>query len=117
MNVVLYGIANCDTVRKARAWLKAQDIAHVFHDLRKDGLEASRAVTWQQALGWEALINRRGTTWRQLSEAQKAGVTDPDSALALMLASPALIKRPILEAAGSVHLGFKETQYAEIFSR
>lgn len=117
MSIVMYGIANCDTVRKARAWLKAQDIACTFHDVRKDGLDAARLQAWQQALGWEALLNRRGTTWRQLEEEQKAAVVDAASALPLMLAAPALIKRPILETPDGLHLAFSAAQYAAVFGR
>ncbi len=115
MTIVMYGIANCDTVRKARAWLKSQDIAHTFHDFRKDGLDAVQLAAWQQALGWEELLNRRGTTWRQLDAEQKDGVVDAASALPLMLAAPAMIKRPILETPDGVHLGFSETQYQQVF--
>ncbi len=117
MTIVLYGIANCDTVRKARAWLTSQDIAHTFHDFRKDGLETVQLAAWQLALGWEALLNRRGTTWRQLEAEQKDAVLDAASALPRMLAAPAMIKRPILETPDGVYLGFSEIQYQQVFGR
>lgn len=117
MTITLYGIANCDNVRKARAWLTSQEIAHTFHDFRKDGLDAIQLAAWQQALGWEALLNRRGTTWRQLDARQKDDVVDAASALTLLLDAPAMIKRPVLQTPDGVHLGFSDTQYQTIFGR
>lgn len=93
----LYGIANCDTVKRARAWLDAQHIAYRFHDFKKQGVPEGALIQWIAALGWEPLINRRGTTWRQLDEATRAGVVDADSARAVLLANPSLIKRPVVE--------------------
>lgn len=107
----LYGIPQCGTVKKARAWLEAQSIAYQFHDFRKDGLDLGKLAQWEAALGWEALLNRRGTTWRKLDEGQREGM-DKDKALALMLAQPALIKRPVLEAGGKLLLGFDAEAYA-----
>lgn len=110
--MVVYGIPNCDTVKKARAWLVAQAIDHRFHDVRKDGLDAARLDGWAAALGWEALLNRAGTTFRKLPDAAKADL-DAARAVALMLAEPAMIKRPVVEYAGGVMVGFKPADWAE----
>jgi len=112
---ILYGIKNCDTIKKARAWLSANNIDYTFHDYRKDGLEAKWLEQSEQALGWELMLNKRGTTFRQLSEEQKQGV-DKATALALMLEYPAMIKRPILIHNDTYFIGFKADQYAEVFS-
>ena len=110
----LYGIPNCDTVRKARNWLGTRGIAHRFHDFRADGLTAERVAAWVDALGWEALLNRRGTTWRQLDADVRAAI-GAATAPALLLAQPTLIRRPVLEQDGAVHLGFDADQYRLIF--
>jgi arsenate reductase (glutaredoxin) len=110
----LYGIKNCDTVKKARKWLDEHGIDHTFHDFRQDGLEPARLHAWSQAVGWETLLNRRGTTWRQLSEAEREH-RDEEHALVLMHDLPTLIKRPVLEYLGEVVVGFSERRYAEIF--
>jgi arsenate reductase (glutaredoxin) len=102
MGVVLYGIPNCDTVKKARAWLAARGIDHAFHDYRKQGVPAERLDAWLASLGWETLVNRRGTTWRTLDPAAQARVVDAGSARALMLASPSVIRRPVIERDGRV---------------
>jgi arsenate reductase len=109
---VLYGLKNCDTCRKAHAWLEQHGHACRLHDFRADGLEPALLEQWEQALGWEALLNRRGTTWRGLAESDRVDV-DRAKALALMLAHPALIKRPILTADGKVLIGFSPDQYAQ----
>jgi arsenate reductase len=111
----LYGIPNCGSVKKARAWLAQHGIACPFHDFRKDGVEESLLRRWLDAVPWETLVNRRGTTWRQLPDPVKQGVRDPASALALMLAQPSVIKRPVLEVDGRVVVGFDEETYAQIF--
>jgi arsenate reductase (glutaredoxin) len=108
--MILYGIKNCDTVKKARAWLSAEGIEYRFHDFRADGLDAAMLETFAQAAGWEVLLNRRGTSWRALSEEQRADV-DRGKALALMLAHPALIKRPVLCAGSKVVVGFTPGSY------
>ena len=95
--ITLYGIANCDTVRKARAWLGAQGLEHHFHDFKKHGVPAALLQGWVDTLGWEALVNRRGTTWRQLDAAAQAGVCDAASAAALLQAHPSAIKRPVVQ--------------------
>lgn len=111
----LYGIKNCDTIRKARRWLKEQDIEYHFHDLREDGINKTRLNTWINAFGWEQLLNRRGTTWRQLPAVVRDGI-DRDSATNVMLQQPAIIKRPLLEHDRQLYLGYSEARYAEIFN-
>jgi arsenate reductase (glutaredoxin) len=93
----LYGIPNCDTVKKARAWLSDSGRDHVFHDFKKAGVPPARLDAWLKAAGWETLLNRQGTTWRKLDDTTKAGVNDAASARALMLAQPSVIKRPVIE--------------------
>jgi len=110
----LYGIKNCDTVRKARRWLKEHDIDHRFHDVREDGINKTLLNTWIKALCWEQLLNRRGTTWRQLPADLREGI-DRASATRVMLNQPAIIKRPVLEHDRQFYLGFSDARYAEIF--
>lgn len=105
MTVTLYGIPNCDTVKKARRWLDAAGVAYHFHDLRKDGLEADRLQRWIDELGWEKLLNKSGTTFRRLAEEERQGL-DAAAAKALMLAGPAMIRRPVVEADAGVSVGF-----------
>ena len=112
----LYGIKNCDTVKKARKWLEAAGIEYRFHDFRADGLEREQLDAWNRTVGWETLLNRRGTTWRQLPEAVKAGI-DEARALDLMMEQPTLIKRPVLEHGGEIRVGFKEADYKALFQR
>ncbi|HET9820305.1 MAG TPA: ArsC family reductase [Burkholderiaceae bacterium] len=95
--MILYGIPNCDSVKKARAWLAERGTPHAFHDFRKAGLPAARLDAWIAAAGWERVLNRKGTTWRGLDEATRAAVVDAASARALMLAQPSLVKRPVIE--------------------
>ncbi len=103
----LYGIPNCDTVKKARAWMSGNGHSYSFHDFKKQGVPADRLAAWVDALGWEALVNRQGTTWRKLADSDKAAVIDAASACALMLAQPSVIKRPVLERNGQpVAVGF-----------
>jgi arsenate reductase len=111
---VVYGIRNCDTVTKARRWLDDQGIAYRFHDFRSDGLEPARVERWLVELGWEQLINRRGTTWRQL-DAKIRDRISATTAAELLLAHPTLIRRPVLEQAGRIYLGFTPEAYAHIF--
>ena len=111
----LYGIPNCDTVKKARAWLAAHGHDVAFHDFKKQGVDAAWLGEVAAQTGWQALVNTRGTTWRKLSDADKAAVTDEASAIALMLAQPSVIKRPVLERDGHYHLGFAEAQYQALF--
>jgi len=111
---ILYGIKNCDTIKKARAWLSANNIDYIFHDYRQNGLDTQWLEQAELALGWELMLNKRGTTFRQLSEEQKQGL-DKSSALALMLEYPAMIKRPILIHNENYFIDFKAEQYAEVF--
>ena len=113
--VVVYGIDTCDQVRKARAWLRAQGVAFRFHDFRADGLDAALLSRWMGHLPWDALLNRRGLSWRQLDAARKASVVDQSSAAELMLANPTLIKRPVLEAGDRIVVGFSEPIYRNLF--
>jgi len=114
MTVTLYGIPNCDTVKKSRVWLENANIDTRFHDFRKDGLEASQVQTWIDALGWETLLNKRSTSWKALDENQRLNM-DAKSALAAIIESPTLIKRPLLDTGSSLHVGFKAAAYEEIF--
>ncbi|MFT4810413.1 MAG: Spx/MgsR family transcriptional regulator [Paraglaciecola sp.] len=111
----LYGIKNCDTIKKTRAWLSANNIDYIFHDYRQDGLDTKWLEQTEQTLGWELMLNKRGTTFRQLSEEKKQQV-DKTTALALMLEYPAMIKRPILIHNEKYFIGFKAEQFAEAFS-
>ena len=105
----LYGIPNCDTVKKARAWLSEHGVAHDFHDFKKHGVPEAALDHWIAQLGWEVLVNHKGTTWRQLDEATRAAVVDAASARAVLLAHPSLIKRPVVQWTGqhdAVSVGF-----------
>lgn len=117
MDITLYGIPNCDTVKKARIWLAAHDIAHHFHDFKKAGLDMATVKAWQQHVEWELLINRKGTTWRALSDDRKAAVCDAQTALALMLEAPSVIKRPVLHHANQTYVGFTDAHYRTLFNK
>ena len=110
----LYGIKNCDTVRKARQWLDAHNIEYIFHDVRSDGLDKKDLSSWVKSVGWETLLNRRGTTWRQLPEKDKETINEAN-AIQLMLAQPTLIKRPVLVHKKIIHVGFKPAEYEALF--
>ena len=110
MSIDLYGIPNCDTVKKARAWLDARRIGYAFHDYKKEGADPARLTTWSEAAGWEALLNRRGTTFRALGEADKADI-NRTKALRLMQANPSLIKRPVVEHDGGLLVGFEALEW------
>ena len=117
MSVTIYGIPNCDTMKKARAWLLKHGIEHHFHDYKKDGIDKKHLKSWCQQVGWETLLNRAGTTFRKLPEKDKQAL-DADKAIALMLALPSLIKRPVLEFGGSsVLVGFKPEAYDEALGK
>jgi Spx/MgsR family transcriptional regulator len=111
----LYGIVNCGTMKKARAWLDGHGVAYVFHDYKKAGLDESRARAWVDELGWEALINRSGTTWRKLPEPVRASV-DEESAIRLMVENPSIVRRPVLDTGTTRHVGFSESQYEALFA-
>lgn len=111
MSIAFYGIPSCDTVKKARAWLEAESIEYAFHDYKKEGADPARLAEWSDAVGWEALLNRRGTTFRALSDADKADINRA-KAIRLMQAGPSLIKRPVVEHPGGLLVGFDPGQWA-----
>ena len=113
--IIIYGIKNCDTIKKALAWLDQHGIDHRFHDFRKDGLDEKTLRAWVKELGWETLLNRRGITWRGLSETAKEHL-DEAHAIALMVTHPAIIKRPVLDLGASRHVGFSAEEYNVLFS-
>jgi arsenate reductase len=113
---VVYGIKNCDTMKKARAWLDARKIAYEFHDYKSRGIDKPRLERWVAALGWEALLNRAGTTFRKLPDAEKQGLTE-GKAITLMLAQPSMIKRPVLEKDGSILAGFRPEAFEKLLGR
>jgi len=106
MNITLYGIPNCDTVKKARSWLDQKGISYAFHDYKKAGAEASKLQAWCDAMGWETVLNRAGTTFKKLPDDEKANL-DQNKAIALMVAQPSMIKRPVVEHPGGLLVGFK----------
>jgi arsenate reductase len=114
--MILYGIKNCDTVKKARRWLDANDVAFTFHDFRADGLKQSTLEAWLQKVSWETLLNKRGTTWRKLEDPRKESI-DEAIAIELMLANPTLIKRPVATVNDDCFVGFKEADYAAYFGK
>lgn len=113
----LFGISNCSTVKKARAWLAENSIDMPFHDFKKQGIDEERLKSWLEQIGWEKLVNRQGTTWRQLPDETKATICDKTGAIHLMLEKPSVIKRPVLEMDGKVILGFDETIYQTLFRK
>ena len=104
--IILYGIPNCDTVKKARTWLDDHGVDYQFHDFKKQGVPPEQLTRWTQAAGWEKVLNRKGTTWRKLDPAAQAGVQDSTSAQALMLANPSVIKRPVVDWDKGITVGF-----------
>lgn len=114
--ITMFGIKNCDTIKKARKWLEAEGIEYQFHDYKKDGLNQEQLNTWVKDLGWEALINKRGTTWRKLPEEIKDSI-DEAGAIAVMLENASIIKRPLLiNGANNKLLGFKAEEYQEFIN-
>ncbi len=116
MSVTIYGIKNCDTMKKARNWLDENGVAYAFHDYKAAGIERARVARWVESLGWETVLNRSGTTFRKLAEADKTGL-DADKAIELMVAQPSMIKRPVLEAGKELIVGFKPEIYQQAFQR
>jgi len=110
MTVTMYGIRNCDTIKKARSWLEGQGVAYDFHDYKASGIDADTLRGWARQVGWEVLLNRAGTTFRALPETEKANL-DEAKAIALMVAQPSMIKRPVLESGGPLLVGFKPDTY------
>ena len=112
--IKLYGIANCDTMKKARAWLDGHGVSYAFHDYKKAGIDETLVRSWVAELGWEALVNRRGTTWRRLTESEREGI-DAESAVRLLVENPSLIRRPVLDSGVARHVGFSEDLYQGLF--
>ncbi|RZL59519.1 MAG: ArsC family reductase [Sphingomonas sp.] len=112
MGMIVYGIRNCDTVKKARGWLDGAGIAYDFHDYKTQGVDRARLAGWVERLGWEVLLNRAGTTFRKLPEADRADL-DAARAVALMVAQPSMIKRPVVEAGDALLVGFKPAAWAQ----
>ena len=110
--VTIYGIKNCDTMKKARAWLDDHGVAYAFHDYKTAGVSKDQLKSWSDQVGWETLLNRAGTTFKKLPDADKEGLNER-KALALMLAQPSMIKRPVLEAGAKLLVGFKPDVYAK----
>lgn len=114
MSVTLYGIKNCDTVKKARKWLEKNHISYHFHDFRTDGLDKKLMESWLRKIDWEMLLNTRGMTWRKLDESERQNMTK-NKAISLMLMQPTLIKRPVLTTGGDCYVGFDEKNYTALF--
>jgi arsenate reductase len=112
--ITIYGIKACDTMKKARTWLEGHDVAYSFHDYKASGIERAALQRWALRVGWEVLLNRSGTTFRKLPDADKSGL-DEGKAIDLMLASPSMIKRPVLDTGDSLIVGFRPETYAETF--
>lgn len=112
--VTIYGIKNCDTMKKARAWLEGHGITYAFHDYKAAGITSDRLSAWAKQVGWEVLLNRAGTTFRKLPDEDQDGLTEA-KAIALMLAQPSMIKRPVLDIGGRLLVGFKPEQYTAAF--
>jgi arsenate reductase len=111
----LYGIKNCDTVKKARAWLDRHGVGYEFHDYKVAGIDPARLRAWAREVGWERLLNRAGTTFRKLPEKEKVGI-DEAKAIELMLAQPSMIRRPVVENGGKLLVGFKPDEFSEAFN-
>ncbi|EJL27186.1 transcriptional regulator, Spx/MgsR family [Caulobacter sp. AP07] len=116
MTTTIYGIKACDTMKKARDWLDGHGVAYGFHDYKVAGIDRARLEGWSRAVGWETLLNRAGTTFRKLPDADKQGL-DEAKAIALMLAQPSMIKRPVLDLGDRLLVGFKPDQYQQAMSR
>jgi len=113
-SVTIYGIKNCDTMKKARTWLDDHGVAYTFHDHKAEGIDKASLERWAKEVGWEILLNRAGTTFRKLPDAQRENVTEK-KAIALMLEQPSMIKRPVLDVGGKLLVGFKPDAYAKQF--
>ncbi len=115
MPITIYGIKNCDTMKKARTWLDAHGVAHGFHDYKVAGIDEATLKIWSQKAGWEKLLNRAGTTFKKLPDADRQNI-DEAKAIALMLAQPSMIKRPVMDVYGKLQVGFKPEDYAKVFA-
>lgn len=116
MSTTIYGIKNCDTMKKAFTWLKDHGVAHDFHDYKASGISKAKLEAWCKELGWETVLNRAGTTFRKLPDADRENLTQA-KAIALMLAQPSMIKRPMVETGGKLQVGFKPDAYAALFKK
>ena len=114
VTVTIFGIKNCDTMKRARTWLEAHKIAHDFHDYKTSGIDKATLEGWAKKVGWDVLLNRAGTTFKKLPDADKDGITEK-KAIALMLAQPSMIKRSVLDAKGKLTVGFKPENYKKLF--
>ncbi|QIG81232.1 ArsC family reductase [Stakelama tenebrarum] len=112
--IKMYAIPNCDTVKKTRTWLDEHGVAYEFHDFKKEGVDPARLMHWIEQVGWETLLNKRGTTFRKLPDSDKQDL-DADKAAALMIAQPSMIKRPVVEHPGGILVGFAAERYAAAF--
>ncbi len=113
-NITMYGIKNCDTIKKARKWLEAEGVDYQFHDYKKEGIQKDQLITWINQLGWEVLLNKRGTTWRKLPDDVKDNI-DEASAITVMLENTSIIKRPVLDTGNTLLVGFSADEYAKHF--
>jgi arsenate reductase len=114
--MVLFGIPNCNTVKKATEWLNANDISYTFHDYKKQGIDSATLKNWSSQVGWEILVNKKGTTWRALDDATQAATTNQKKAIELMIQNPSIIKRPVIETEGKIlAIGFDEEKYKAAF--
>jgi arsenate reductase len=116
MTITMYGIKNCDTIKKAKGWLDTNGVAYAFHDYKTQGIDEAMLCAWVGEHGWETILNRAGTTFRALSDADKSGV-NADKAIGLMLANPSMIKRPVLDLGDKTIIGFKPEVYIETFAQ
>ena len=116
MPITIYGIKNCDTMKKARAWLDKHGVDYSFHDYKTAGIDKDRLLRWSKNVGWETLLNKAGTTFRKLPDAEKENLTEK-KAMALMLAQPSMIKRPVLDTGGKLLVGFKPENYEAAFAK
>jgi Spx/MgsR family transcriptional regulator len=112
--ITVYGIANCDTMKKARRWLDEHGVAYAFHDYKKHGLDEGLLRAWVAELGWDALVNRKGSTWRKLPPETRESM-DQEAAIRVMLASPSIIRRPLIDTGSARHIGFSPEQYQGLF--
>ena len=110
MTIILYGIPNCDTVKKARSWLEDREIVYAFHDYKKSGADADRIKAWCTAFGWETILNRAGTTYRKLPDTDKSGL-DEAKAIGLMVGQPSMVRRPVVEHPSGILIGFKPEEW------
>jgi Spx/MgsR family transcriptional regulator len=115
-SITIYGIKNCDTMKKARAWLDEHGVAYAFHDYKAEGVERAKLELWVKTAGWETVLNRAGTTFRKLPDKDREGLTEK-KAVALMLAQPSMVKRPVLEVGGKLIVGFKPEVYAKALGK